>query len=468
MYKTFYGLRDKPFALLPDTGFLYLGATHRTAYSLLEYGLISEAPFMVLTGDPGMGKTSLLQKVIAEHRAAYSIGLVTNARYDVNHLLPWILLALGLSHKQLDPVEAHHTFTEFLSREAERNRRVVLIVDEAQTLGVNLLEELRLMSNMNQEKTLQLQIILSGQPDLHRLLQRPDMTQFAQRIVVDYHLQPFSQKDVLHYIRHRLCVAGGRPSLFTEEACNLTHRLSRGNPRLINQVCEMALTYGFARQAPRVTAKLLAQAALDRKKNKILPLAEEEDLSSIVNGPEEIQEAEEMEENVSASLPMLGRAPSDKEPEALSASETFYQSGLALKKNREYEAAIKQFEHAATDPSYHLKSFSQIGLCYKAIGRLGEAVSAFRKTFADQYASRQQSLTVRYLLGRTLEHMDEVDEAQEQYRKICRVDRTFKDAAIRLSRLEEFAPSGSMPASFLPSAVGRAWRQVRQLLKGSS
>ncbi|MDE3051244.1 MAG: AAA family ATPase, partial [Nitrospirota bacterium] len=141
MYESFYGLRTKPFALLPDGESLYPGSTHRTAYSLLEYGLINEAPFMVLTGEPGMGKTSLLRKLIAEHHDKYSIGIVTNARYDVEQLLPWILLALDLSHKRLDPVEAYHTFSEFINRESKRNRRVVLIVDEAQSLGTELLEE---------------------------------------------------------------------------------------------------------------------------------------------------------------------------------------------------------------------------------------------------------------------------------------------------------------------------------------
>jgi general secretion pathway protein A len=167
MYKSFYQLHSKPFSLLPDSEFLYLGSTHRTAYSLLEYGLLTEAPFMVLTGDPGTGKTSLLHRLIADTRDAYSIGFLSNARYDVEYLLPWILLALGLNNKQLDPVEAQHLFAKFLAQDKRsRQRRVVLIMDEAQNLGVKLLEELRLLSNLNQEKTLQLQIILSGQPDL--------------------------------------------------------------------------------------------------------------------------------------------------------------------------------------------------------------------------------------------------------------------------------------------------------------
>ena len=141
MYKSFYQLHSKPFSLLPDSDFLYLGSTHRTAYSLLEYGLLTEAPFMVLTGDPGTGKTSLLHRLIDDNRDSYSIGFLSNARYDVEYLLPWILLALGLNTKQLDPVEAQHLFAKFLAEQAIRKRRVVLIMDEAQNLGVKLLDD---------------------------------------------------------------------------------------------------------------------------------------------------------------------------------------------------------------------------------------------------------------------------------------------------------------------------------------
>ncbi|NJN70365.1 MAG: hypothetical protein HC801_08890 [Nitrospira sp.] len=160
-------------------------------------------------------------------------------------------------------------------------------MDEAQSLGAELLEELRLLSNMNDGKTLKLQIILSGQPDLYTLLQRVDMTQFAQRIVVDYHLKPLSEIDTANFIRHRIQVAGRHQRLFTDKACSLIHRLSRGNPRLINQVSDIALTYGYAEQAPIITSKLVAQAALDRLKGGILPLAGKEELGELAAAPED-------------------------------------------------------------------------------------------------------------------------------------------------------------------------------------
>ena len=468
MYKEFYHLHSKPFSLLPDSEFLYLGATHRTAYSLLEYGLLTEAPFMVLTGDPGMGKTSLLHKLIADTRDAYSIGFLTNARYDVDYLLPWILLALGLNHTQLDPVEAQHLFAKFLAQETTRRRRVVLIMDEAQNLGATLLEELRLLSNLNQEKTLQLQIILSGQPDLHTLLRRVDMTQFAQRVVVDYHLQPFTEEEVAHYIRHRMQLAGARRQLFSAPACALTYRLSQGNPRLINQVCEMALTYGYAKQAPHMTAKLLAQAALDRRKNRILPLSELDDLA-LVAASADVEEPDWPEPLGQCATPGAGDLqPSVSRPQPAGWPETCYQRGLALRKSQDFIAAIVQFEQAVQDPAYHLRAFGQIGLCYRALGHIPQAVAAFQKACADHSAPRRHNLSVRYLLGRTLEQLGEKPEALEQYRLIFRTDRTFKDTAVRLSNLEGNQNRPARSPRSQSWGIGQAWKQVRLLLKGSN
>ncbi|ULA59077.1 MAG: TPRREGION domain-containing protein [Nitrospira sp.] len=463
MYKSFYQLHSKPFSLLPDSDFLYLGSTHRTAYSLLEYGLLTEAPFMVLTGDPGTGKTSLLHRLIADNRDTYSIGFLSNARYDVEYLLPWILLALGLNTKQLDPVEAQHLFAKFLAEQAIRKRRVVLIMDEAQNLGVKLLEELRLLSNLNQEKTLQLQIILSGQPDLQTLLRRVDMTQFAQRVVVDYHIQPFTEDEVAQYIHHRIQLSGSSRPLFTPQACALTYRLSQGNPRLINQVCEMALTYGFAQQSPHITTQLLAQAALDRRKNRILPLSELEDLANIAaaDGAEETERTEIRKE----PGPPQEALPAATHNRPRQSAEHFYEQGMALRKSQKFIAAIAQFQQAAQDPAYHLRSFGQIGLCYRALGQVPQAVAAFRNACADYNAPRQQSLSVRYLLGRTLEQLGDKPEALEQYRLIFHTDRTFKDTATRLSNLEG---NRSLPADHERPAwgIGQAWRQVRHLLKG--
>ncbi len=449
MYESFYNLRTKPFALLPDADFLYPGSVHRAAYSLLEYGVLSQAPFIVLTGDPGMGKTSLLQKLMAEHGSKHSIGLVTNARYDVEHLLPWILLSLGLCKKQPDPVEAYHLFTEFLNSESKQQRRVILIIDEAQSLGSELLEELRLLSNLNDGKTLKLQIILSGQPDLHTLLQRIDMTQFAQRIVVDYHLEPLSEEETANCIRHRLQVAGGHPSLFTNKACALVHRLTRGTPRLINQVCDIALTYGFAEQARVITSKLIAQAALDRTKGGILPLAAREDLPGLANAPEDPTEIDTpipqaKPAPIPAPLPQV-KAPHDmpvakpvKEPTAtrsIGTPETVYARGMALKGEGRYKDAIDMFDLAGKSASHWLKAHAQIGLCYRAMGEYQAAIQAFRTALNDTSASRKDMLDVQYFLGRTLETASKPLDALAVYRRIVQASPKFKDVAFRVKEL---------------------------------
>lgn len=435
MYESFYNLKTKPFALLPDSDFLYPGSMHRAAYSLLEYGLLSQAPFMVLTGDPGMGKTSLLQKLISEHGQKHSIGLVTNARYDIEHLLPWILLALGLSQKRLDPVEAYHLFSEFLIQESKQHRRVILIVDEAQSLGAELLEELRLLSNLNDGKILKLQIILSGQPDLHTLLQRIDMTQFAQRIVVDYHLEPLSEEETANCIRHRLQIAGGHPSLFTNKACALVHHLTRGNPRLINQVCDITLTYGFAEQARVITSKLVAQAALDRSQGGILPLAGREGLSALAAAPEDLTEIEAAPASIQQTDRQPGPTQEPVAPRTVESPDSLYDQGVLFRKEGRFKEAIDLFDRASHSTLWWLKAHAQAGLCYKAMGNTQAALQAFRTALNDQSASRKDVIDVQYLLARTFESIGRNNEALDLYRGIIRTNPKFRDAAYRSTHL---------------------------------
>jgi general secretion pathway protein A len=441
MYETFYQFKAKPFALLPDSGFLYPGSEHQAAYSLLEYGLLSQAPFMVLTGDPGMGKTSLLQKLIAEHGSKHKIGLVTNARYDIEQLLPWILLSLGLSTKRLDPIEAYHIFSEFLSQESKRLRRVILIVDEAQSLGAELLEELRLLSNMNDGKTLKLQIILSGQPDLQTLLQRIDMTQFAQRIVVDYHLKPLSEIDTANCIRHRIRVAGGQPSLFTNKACALVHRLSRGNPRLINQVSDIALTYGYAEQARIITSKLVAQAALDRSKGGILPLAAKEELVGLAEAQQDLTELDD---------PILTTVSADaSQAYPVSSPVEDYTRAMVLKEEGRLKEAVELFHSAARDKSVWFKAYSQVGLCYVKMKEHHAAIQAFRTALEDPTVLQQDTLDVLYVLGRSLESIGRVGQALEVYHRINHVTPTFRDVANRLRELQQPSKQVSHKGKFV-------------------
>ncbi|HWV47149.1 MAG TPA: AAA family ATPase, partial [Nitrospira sp.] len=451
MYEAFYHLKTKPFALLPDSSFLYSGSEHQAAYSLLEYGILSQAPFMVLTGEPGVGKTSLLQKLIAEHGNRHKIGLVTHAHYDIEHLLPWILLSLGLSTKRLDPIEAYHMFLAFLAQESKSLRRVILVIDEAQNLGAERLEELRLLSNMNDGKILKLQIILSGQPDLYTLLQRIDMTQFAQRIVVDYHLKPLTEVDTARYIRHRIRVAGGHPALFTNKACLLTHRLSQGNPRLINQVSDRALIYGYAEQAKVVTSKLVAQAALDRTKGGILPLAAKDELIVLATDTEDMTEINDplpgLETEIHADE-SFGSRPPDSPEEA-------YAHGMALKDQGRLKEAVDMFHLAAQGESMRLKAHAQVGLCYRRMREHQAAIQAFRSALNDQSASPNDIIDVLYFLGQSLEFTGQTEEALEVYSRVIQLNPGFANVADRVRGLRQSLEQTSLEKE--PGMSNRSW-----------
>ena len=274
MYESFYGLRTNPFSLIPDPRFLFLGTQHKTALNLLEYGLFNRAIFTVITGEPGTGKTTLLNAILEQSQHELTLGVLSHTHAGLGSLMPWVLLAFGQDGKGMDSVELFKTFVAFISREHERQRRVVLVVDEAQNLGSAMLEELRLLSNVNDGRRQPLQIILSGQPALRGLLQRGELIQFAQRISVDYHLKPFDEEETSAYIAHRLAVAGGTGRVFTDQACLVVHRLTGGNARLINQVCDISLAYGYAEQSPWVIARIVWKAANDRRAGGILPVAQ--------------------------------------------------------------------------------------------------------------------------------------------------------------------------------------------------
>jgi tetratricopeptide (TPR) repeat protein len=262
------------------------------------------------------------------------------------------------------------------------------------------------------------------------------MTQFAQRIVVDYHLEPLSESETGHCIRHRLQIAGGHPSLLTKKACALVYRLTRGNPRLINQVCDVALTYGFAEQARVITSKLVAQAALDRSKGGILPLAEREELIALAAAQEDATEIDlvppqpDLRQSNPASLP-----PERTGRRAVGSPEPFYTKGVAMRKEGRLREAIDMFEMAGKTPSYCLKSQAQIGLCQRSMGDHEAAIQAFRAALNDQLASRNEVMDVQYFLARTLESIGQIAEAATLYRRIAQMNPSFKDAAYRAKEI---------------------------------
>ncbi|MHB8347653.1 MAG: ExeA family protein [Acidiferrobacterales bacterium] len=277
MYEKFYGLREKPFSLLPDPSFLYPSPKHRMALVLLEYSLMNQSGFSVITGEIGTGKTTLIRQLLNQIDRDVTVGLISNTHRSFGELLQWILMAFNLEYTGKDKVGLYQTFIDFLIKEYARNRRTVLIIDEAQNMAPETLEELRMLSNVNADKDQVLQVFLVGQAGLRDLLRRPDLEQFAQRISVDYHLEPLNAPETRDYIRHRLTVAGGDPELFDDAASEAMFRNTGGVPRLINLLCDTTLVFGYAEQIKRITADLVEEVASEKRKGGLFPQAQQID-----------------------------------------------------------------------------------------------------------------------------------------------------------------------------------------------
>ena len=265
MYESFYGFSEKPFTLLPDPSFLFLGKKHRMALTMLQYGMVNNAGFSVITGEIGSGKTTLIRRLLDEMESDTTVGLISNTHQSFGDLLQWVLMAFGLDYKQKEKVECYEAFVNFVVAEYSNNRRTVLIIDEAQNLSVDTLEELRMLSNINSDKNQVLQLVLVGQPELRATLMLPSLKQFAQRISVSYHLEALSAQETVEYIHHRVGVAGGNPEIMPESTCSMVWYYSRGVPRVINSICDTALVYGFAEQEEKISGNVVKDVVRDRK-----------------------------------------------------------------------------------------------------------------------------------------------------------------------------------------------------------
>src|SRR4029079_1437608 len=272
MYEAFYGLREKPFSILPDPDLIYWGQTHRMAFAMLEFGVLNSAQFTVITGEVGSGKTTLvrhlLRKVDSRH---INVGLISNTPRSRDELLQWIMMSLDLTFEGSIP-SLLKTFQDYLYNQRAHGRRTVLIVDEAQNLGEAALEGLRMLSNVNVDKEQFLQSILVGQPQLRETLLKPELLQFAQRVSSDFHLKALSRDEVGDYIGFRLSAAGARVHLFTDEACQLVAEASGGIPRMINILCDTALVYGYSSGADHITRKMMGEVIEDKRTFGIFPV----------------------------------------------------------------------------------------------------------------------------------------------------------------------------------------------------
>jgi general secretion pathway protein A len=271
MYEHHFGFTSKPFALTPDPAFLYPSRQHAMAMTMLEYGLESQASFSLLTGDIGSGKTTLVRQLLRWLDGRVSVGLISHTHARFSSIHGWALSALGIAPSDDSDIAKYEALIDSFVREYANGRRTLLILDEAQNLSVDLLEELRLLSNVNSETDLVLQILLVGQPELRLKLARPELRQFAQRVSVDFHLRPLDRSETHAYIRHRLTVAGGRAGIFLPDALEFIFARTGGVPRLLNQLCDMALVYAFAESRKSIDAHLISEVVRDRNSAQLMP-----------------------------------------------------------------------------------------------------------------------------------------------------------------------------------------------------
>jgi len=275
MYLSFFGLNEKPFAITPDPRYLYLSERHAEALAHLLYGINESGGFIQLTGEVGTGKTTVVRTLLSRIPHHADVAVILNPRVTPVEFLLTICeeLGLGIADADRDSVKqmVDALNRRLLSAHAE-GRRIIVIVDEAQNLTTEVLEQVRLLTNLETPTQKLLQIILIGQPELRELLDRTELRQLAQRITGRYHLEPLSREETLGYVRHRLRVAGAAGEIFTPGALAEVHRLSTGIPRVINVTCDRALLGAYTQDTRKVTAALVRLAASEVYGRRFVPV----------------------------------------------------------------------------------------------------------------------------------------------------------------------------------------------------
>lgn len=289
MYCEHFQLQEKPFSLIPDPTFLHFTSGHRMAYTMLEYGLYEQTGITAITGEIGSGKTTLLKHLLGTtDRADLTIGLLDNYLDSSLKILHWFAFAFHIPHSGKDYITLFNEIQSFLVNQASQGKRVVLIIDEAQNLSEQALEELRLLTNINSSKHFMLQVILIGQPQLRDLLASENLIQFAQRVTSEYHLDNLSWPDTQDYISHRLKVAGATHDIFNEFAMSVIYYHSRGIPRFINTLCDYSLVYGYSIGVKLIDYQTAIKATTGRK------------IAGIAAGKQSLPSAEELRQTIKA------------------------------------------------------------------------------------------------------------------------------------------------------------------------
>jgi general secretion pathway protein A len=286
MYESFYGLKEKPFNLLPDPEYLYMSQGHENAYTHLVYAITENKGFVVISGEVGSGKTTLINYLLEKIDQDIQVGLINNTAVPPTQFIKMVCQEFELNIDGLDQAGMLDRFQGFLLREFAERKRVILILDEAQNLPAKTLEQIRMFSNLEAEKHHLIQMILVGQPELRIKLQRRDLRQFAQRVTVHCHLEGLKGEEVSQYIRYRLTAAGATNlEIFTEEACDLIGRYSRGIPRLINILCDTALVYGYADELKVIDKEVIESVIKAREAGGIFCAPDQAEPAPVVGPP---------------------------------------------------------------------------------------------------------------------------------------------------------------------------------------
>ncbi len=274
MYKDYFGLKEEPFSIAPDPQFLYMSERHREALAHLIYGMKTDGGFVLLTGEVGTGKTTVCRCLLEQIPEHSEIAFVLNPKLTASELLATICDELHISYPAGN--RSNKVFIDalnaFLLEAHSQGRKTVLIIDEAQNLSVAVLEQIRLLTNLETNKQKLLQVIMLGQPELKLLLDKPELRQLAQRVTARYHLEPLSKNEIQAYIRHRLAVAGVERPLFSSATANKLYQLSGGVPRLINLLCDRALLGAYVKNQSTISPALLSEAAREVFGKKIKPV----------------------------------------------------------------------------------------------------------------------------------------------------------------------------------------------------
>ncbi|HZF26098.1 MAG TPA: AAA family ATPase [Steroidobacteraceae bacterium] len=275
MYTAFFGLGEKPFAITPDPRYLFLSERHAEALAHLLYGINESGGFIQLTGEVGTGKTTIVRSLLGQIPKDAEVSLILNTRITPAEFLLTICeeLRVPVAENDRQSVKALvDALNRHLLEAHSQGKRVVVIVDEAQNLSTEVLEQVRLLTNLETATQKLLQIILIGQPELREVLQRIELRQLAQRITGRYHLAPLMRRETAGYVQHRLRVAGATGEVFSKGALSEVHRLSRGIPRIINVICDRSLLGGYTQDEHRITGKLVRRSASEVYGRPVLPL----------------------------------------------------------------------------------------------------------------------------------------------------------------------------------------------------